>query len=318
MGVWSNKIVSVIVPTIAKEDYLKKCLESIKNQTYPAKEIIVIDNSLDANFHRALSQTYPSVKFYFSQERLSFSASLNKGISLSSGDFILCLNDDVILDKDFIKQALRGFLMDIRVGMVSGKMLRSDKETIDSTGLILSCFRTAKERGYGRQDRGQFEQEGFVFGVGGAAAFYRKEMLEEIKQGQDYFDSDFHFFYEDLDVAWRAHRGEWKGYYIPKAIGYHVRGGSVRDMAGIDKPYARRYLNEYLHLELLKNRYMAMIKNETGLGFLLHFPCILLYDLVLWLYILLFRTPLIKKFIPQLKYLRTSYAKKQFYRRKKR
>jgi len=311
MEVWSNKIVSVIVPTIAKEGYLKKCLASLAGQTHPPEEIIVMDNSLDVRFRHEIVQTYPSIKLYSSQERLSYCASLNKGISKSSGDFILCLNDDVVLDSRFIAKALRGFLLDPKVGMVSGKILRRDEKTIDTTGLFLSCYRTAKERGYNFKDKGQFEQEGYIFGVGGAVGFYRKDMLEDIKEGEDYFDSDFHFFYEDLDVAWRARLAGWRGYYVPEAIGFHVRGGSVRNKAGIGKPYARRYLDDSLHLDLLKNRYMAIIKNESCLGFLLHLPCMFLYDLVLWSYILLFRTHLIKKFFFQLRYLRMAYAKRR-------
>ncbi len=316
MGAQSNKIVSVVIPTVAKEDYLKKCLQSLAIQTHPAQEALVIDNSLDARIRQDIAQAYPSVKLYFSQERLSYCASLNKGIMTSSGDFILCLNDDVVLDQRFIQEALRGFLLDAKVGMVSGKILRSDKETIDSTGLFLSCYRTAKERGYGLRDKGQFEQEGYIFGVGGAAGFYRREMLEDIREGQDYFDSNFHFFYEDLDVAWRARKAGWKGYYIPEAIGYHVRGGSLRKEGGINRPYARRYLSEELHLDLLKNRYMTVIKNESFLDFLLHLPCMLLYDTVLWSYILVFRAPLIKKFFSQRRYLRMAYAKRVFSRRR--
>ena len=49
-----------------------------------------------------------------------------------------------ILDKDFLKQALRGFGRDSKIGMVSGKILRADGKTIDSTGLFLSPWRTAK------------------------------------------------------------------------------------------------------------------------------------------------------------------------------
>jgi len=42
---------------------------------------------------------------------------------------------------------------------------------IDSTGLFLTPWRTAKERGYGDKDRGQFGKEGYIFGVNGAVAF---------------------------------------------------------------------------------------------------------------------------------------------------
>lgn len=306
----SNKIVSVIIATCAAQDYLKHCLESLKAQTRPAQETIVIDNSLNPDFNQKITQGYPYVKLYVSPKQLSYCESLNKGISISRGDFILCLNDDVILDPRFIEEALGAFWRDDKVGMTSGKILRSDRQTIDSAGLILSVFRTAKERGYGIKDKGKFEKDGFIFGVTGAAAFYRRDMLEDIKEDQDYFDPDFHFFYEDLDMAWRAKRAGWVGYYMPGAVAYHVRGGSVRKNTGINKSYARRYLDDDLHLDLIKNRYLTIIKNESCAGFIGHLPFYLFYDFVVWSYILLFRPHLIKDFFFRIKFLKAAFKKR--------
>lgn len=312
MKLESNKIVSIII-TYTVKDYIESCLNAIKGQTYPEYEIIVIDNLSDINFSQSIIKHYPEIKLYPQDKNISYCEALNLGIKQSIGDFILCLNDDVILDKRFIEEALWGFFINSKVGMVSGKILRSDKQIIDSTGLSLSIFRTAKERGYGTKDRKQFEKEEYIFGVNGAVAFYRREMLEDIKEGYDYFDSDFHFFYEDLDIAWRAQRKGWKGYYIPSAIAYHVRGGTVRLSCGrgINKPFARRYLSDALHLDLIKNRYLTIIKNETCLDFLLHHPFLVLYDLVLWSYILFFHPHLIKLFFLNVKYFKNSLRKRR-------
>jgi GT2 family glycosyltransferase len=307
----SNKIVSVIAVSCGISDYLVSCLDSLKGQTLPASEIIVIDNSLQSDFRQEILRNYPHVNLYSSSKNLSYCAALNKGIELASGIFTLCLNDDLILDKHFIEKALRGFLVDPKVGMVSGKILRYDRETLDSAGLFLNCWRTAKERGYGIKDRGQFQKEEYIFGVNGAVAFYRKEMLEAIKEDGNYFDPDFHFFYEDLDIAWRAKRNGWKGYYIPEAMAYHIRGGTLRSVEGINKPYARRYLNDNLHADLIKNRYLIIIKNEARLDFLLHFPFIVLYDLIIWIYILFFRPKQIKIFISNLRYLKSALDKRK-------
>jgi len=316
MSAASNKIVSIIVVTCGANDYFKSCLNSLKAQTYPELETIVIDNSLKSNISQEILKNYPFVKLYSSQRNLFYCESLNQGINLSRGDFILCLNDDVILDTRFIEEALRGFCIESKVGMVSGKILRYDGKIIDSTGLFLSPWRTAKERGYGINDMGQFAKEGFIFGVNGAAAFYRRTMLKDLKEGGEYFDADFRFFYEDLDIAWRAKRFGWKGYYIPQALAYHLRGGTARAGSGINKPFARRYLNDNLHADLIKNRYLTIIKNEEWSDLLLSVPCILAYDLVMWTYILFFRPRQIKFFISNLKYLKSAlYKRKQQKRR---
>ncbi|PIQ87812.1 MAG: hypothetical protein COV73_02160, partial [Candidatus Omnitrophica bacterium CG11_big_fil_rev_8_21_14_0_20_43_6] len=206
--------VSVVIVTIGAKDYIRGCLDSLLEQTHPPSEIMVIDNSLQPGFARELNRRYPSVKIYSSPTNLFYTGALNQGIELAQGEFILCLNDDLVLDRKFIQEALAGFLIKDKIGSVSGKLLRQDRKTLDSTGLFLSIWRTAKERGYGRTDLGQFDKGGFIFGVSGAAAFYRKDMLEAVKKKEDYFDADFRMFYEDLDISWRAQKRGWRAYYI--------------------------------------------------------------------------------------------------------
>lgn len=312
----SNKIVSVVAVTTGVKDYLWSLLDSIKKQTYRYLEIIVIDNSLNPNFNQEINKNFPEIKLYSNPKNLFYCEALNLGIKVSRGDFILCLNDDVILDKRFIEEALEGFLLNERVGMVSGKILRSDDKTIDSTGLFLSLWRTEKERGYGKIDTGQYEKEKYIFGVNGAVAFYRRQMLEDIKIDADYFDSDYHIFYEDLDIAWRAKNFGWKAYCVPGAIAYHVRGGTVRQNHGINKSFARRYLSNEFQLDLLKNRYLTIIKNESCLSFFLHLPFILCYELLSWGFILFFKPALIKKFILNLKILNFAFQKRKLIKKK--
>jgi len=137
-------------------------------------------------------------------------------------------------------------------------------------------------------------------------------MLKDIKIELDYFDTDYHIFYEDLDIAWRAQNFGWKAYYIPKAIAYHVRGATVRKSFGIDKLYARRYLSNDLHFDLVKNRCLTLIKNESYLDSALHLPFILFYDFLVWSYILFFKPSLLKDFILNLKYFKAAFKKRKW------
>lgn len=312
----SSRLVSIIIVTTGKH-YINACLDSIKTQVYSEFEVLVIDNSLNLDFGRNLNIRYPFIKFYSSSKNLFYCQALNKGTEASKGDFILCLNDDVILDRKFIEEALRGFDINKRIGMVSGKILRCDGKIIDSTGLFLTTWRTAKERGYGYKDNGQFEKEGYVFGVNGAVAFYRKDMLDEIKINGEYFDSYFRIFYEDLDISWRAQNFGWKGYYIPTAVAYHIRGGTVRQGRGINRKYARRYLSNELHWDLLKNRYLTVIKNEKFLDFLGHLPFIVLYDLFLWIYVIIFKLRLFREFSIHVFTIKSAFQKRRLLRKKK-
>ena len=308
----SIELVSIIIVTCGVNNYLKSCLDSIRKQTHPSLEVVVIDNSLNQNFSREIVKSYPEIKSYLIEKKNIFYASaLNKGIEESKGNFVLCLNDDVTLDKLFIQQALSGFTKDISVGMVSGKVLRSDKITIDSAGLFLTPWRTVQERGYGQEDKQQYKCLEYIFGVNGAVAFYRRKMLESIKINAECFDSDFRMFYEDLDIAWRGHLFGWQGFYVPSAVAYHLRGGTARQIGGIDKPYARRYLCDGLHLDLIKNRYLCMVKNESILGFLLHSPFIFVYDCIVFSYILFFRPSALKSLLQVSGYFKSAFKKRR-------
>jgi ABC-2 type transport system permease protein len=296
-----NHSVSVIIPTCGRDSYFIPCLKSLSRQTCPPAEVILINNSLSAELEQKARELYPSIKILTPDRNLYYGESLNRGIAASTGDFILCLNDDATLDEDFIGEALKGFHADKTIGMVSGKILRPDRKILDTTGLFLSVWRTVRERGHGRTDRGQFEKEGFIFGVGGAVAFYRRKMLEEIKQGAFFFDPSFRMFYEDLDLSWRAHHRGWKAYYVPTATACHVRGGSVRNKPGQGKSWARRYLSDEFHSDLIKNRYRAISKNETFGTFCLHLVPMVFYDLCAWCYVLFFRPKVIRIFFSNMK-----------------
>jgi GT2 family glycosyltransferase len=109
MEVQSNKIVSVIAVTRGVDNYIKGRLDSINGQIYRNLEIIVIDNSVNRNSSQEINKAYPHVKLYSSPNNLFYCEALNKEIEINTGDFILCLNDDIVLDKGFIKAGLRGF-----------------------------------------------------------------------------------------------------------------------------------------------------------------------------------------------------------------
>ena len=308
-------LVSIIVVTSGAREYWRLCLASCVCQSYKNIEVIVVDNSAYPQFASEITSAFPSAQYYSAERNLLYGQGLNEGIARSKGDFLLCMNDDVILEDEYIAQAIRGFEVSPRIGMVSGKIFRIGRGIIDSTGLCVSLFRTAKERGYGRADKSRFNQEGYIFGVSGALAFYRRQAIEETARGKEYFDSRLRMFYEDLDVAWRLQQKGWRGYYIPTAVACHARGASVRQGKGLNKGFARRYLTDELYWELVKNRYIVIAKNETFVGLLLCFPFILAHDIVSWAVILFTRPWLFCK-IPSLwrlqeKSLKPSIAKER-------
>jgi len=280
--------VSVVIVTSGVSNYILSCLSSVLFQGYPPEEVIVIRNPIYPIDDSILEGMSNKVKVITPQKNIFYCQALNIGIHQSRGEYILCLNDDVILEKDFLNEALLGFSISDRIGMVSGKIMRPDKKTIDSTGLFLSIWRTPKERGYHSIDTGRFDRSGFIFGVNGAVAFYRRVMLEDVKIDNFYFDPCFRIFYEDLDISWRAQKRGWKAYYTPKAVAYHIRGATVRSKQGQGRSFSIRFLTPPLVVDLLKNRYITILRNETPFGLFLHLPAIVFYDMLIWILVLVY------------------------------
>jgi len=98
----SNPLVSVIVPTKNSEATLIKCLESIKNQTYPNIEIILVDNySSDKTHEVALKYT---VRIYLKgPERAS---QVNFGVKKAKGKYVYRVDSDFVLENSIIEEAV--------------------------------------------------------------------------------------------------------------------------------------------------------------------------------------------------------------------
>jgi glycosyltransferase involved in cell wall biosynthesis len=109
--------VSIIVPTRNRKDDLHQLLDSVLNQTTLPKEVIVVDDSDDSGSRELIEEVRDaflsreiSLKYLRGNEKnRSISAARNIGAKNSSGDIICFLDDDVILDKAFIKEILRNY-----------------------------------------------------------------------------------------------------------------------------------------------------------------------------------------------------------------
>ncbi len=300
------KICCVIVAYKNKQS-LFKCVSCVFEQSLAVSDIVIVNNhgTLEDNFNSRIPITIIN-----NSNNLFYGVSLNIAINKVRADFYICLNDDAYIDNNFVKEAIKGFDIGEDIGMVCGKVLSSDGMRIDSAGLFLGLARQPVDRGHQKATAASFNNQNYVFGVPGAVAFYRKTMLDSVRIGSDYFDSEYKMFYEDIDLCWRANRLGWRAYYVPSALAYHQRGLSARTNDGVGRRFGRRFLNKELHFELIKNRYLTIIKNETIAGFLSHMLFIIVYEAVIWLYIIIFN-PLIA-----MNFIRLFSLKKAFRKRK--
>lgn len=220
--------VSVIILNWNGKEYLKGCLDSVLSQTYANSEVIVVDNGSTDGSKEFVKKNYKKVRLIENPKNLGFSKANNIGIDSSDGDYVFILNNDTKLNKDFLKQMINVAVENLDVGMFSCKMLFYDKhDIINSTGLKLYTDGTSIDEDFDQKDDGRYEKIKEVFGPCGGAAFYKREMLDDIKLGDEYFDNDFFIYSEDLDLAFRGRLRGWKCLYVPKAKLYHKFRGTT-------------------------------------------------------------------------------------------
>lgn len=287
----AHPLVSVIVVSWNSRRFLEGCLSSVRGQTWPNVQLIVVDNASTDGSASYVKSAFPEALVVENPDNLGFCAGNNAGLRLARGVYILFLNPDATLSRNFIEEAIAPFHSDARVGMVAGKVTRFGGEILDTAGQILTRGRRILERGYGEPDHGQFDRPGDVFSVCGAVALYRRELIESVSIDGEFFDEDFFAFGEDLDIGWRARNMSWRCWYQPSALARHYRGGSQtksRDASGWRQRHEMTRRSPAIQAHIVKNRYLTMIKNESAGSFALNLPFILAWDLALWSYLIVF------------------------------
>lgn len=240
----------------------------------PDAEVVVLDNaSTDETAELASSLGARHLRL---PQRLSWAAANNAGVAAAEGDSVLLLNADCFLEPDFLTHA-RARLSDPAVGAVAPKLVRTlgpaptDRlDLLDAAGMRMDRARRNNLTGHG-QPRLAYDTPGLAFGADGAAALYRREMLEDCTIDGELLDPSFEKWASDVDLAWRAHLMGWECAYEPRAVAYHVRSYG---------PSSRETVPETDRRVQFRNRYLMMLKNDSLASFGRDLPRIAFYEVL--------------------------------------
>jgi GT2 family glycosyltransferase len=219
--------VSVIIPNWNGAHHLPTCLDSLRAQTHPDIEVIVVDNASEDGSQALIAERYPEVTLMRLPENRGFTGACNTGLQAASGEILILLNNDTEVKPTWAAEVAAAFERHPEAGMVASKMLLFDRRDVFHTaGDYYRVDGIPGNRGVWERDEGQYDREEYVFSACGGAAAYRRAMLGQI----GLLDDDFFFSSEDIDLAWRAQLRGWRCVYAPKAVVYHhlaATGGDV-------------------------------------------------------------------------------------------
>ena len=317
----SNPLVTINLVVLNGEKYIRHCLDGILVQSYP-KELIEF-NILDNNSVDKTKEIIHDLGFRISDlgfARFNFIESkLNLGmwpgqeelLKYSNGKYVLSLAVDVILDKDFIKNAVDVMEKDPKIGALEAKIYKYDlvNSRVNKTKIIDTCgFKIFKSRrliniGHGEEDKGQYDNFGEIFGVEGAAPFFRQKALENCKipvnmgtmqndmvpMLTEIVDHDYFWYGDDFDLAWRMNLFGWKQVFAPNVLAWHDRQTTkklrqnLKDFLEIRRaiPLKKRQLE-------WKNIRFTILKNDYIINLLKDFPYVLKREISMFAYLFLF------------------------------
>lgn len=216
---------SVIIPNWNGKDLLEDCLKSLKNQSFkdlPAGgqgfEIILVDNGSTDNSIEFVEKKFPEVKIVSLNKNFGFAKAINEGVRAASADYVVFLNNDTLVDKNWLTNLIKCANSHPEVISVNSKLLNFyNKKIIDGVGILINEVGQARSIGWKESDSGQYEKENYIFGAtGGASLFRRKDFLK--LRG---FDENYFMYSEEVDFAFRAQFKGYKSIFEPLAIVFH-------------------------------------------------------------------------------------------------
>lgn len=222
-----HALFSIVIPNWNGKPHLPICLEALRQQTYPALEVLVVDNASTDGSQAYIREAYPEVRIIQLDYNTGFTGACNAGIRAAAGAYVALLNNDTEADPGWAAALVAAFERHPEAGFAASKMRLFDKrDHLHTAGDFYGVDGWPGNRGAWQKDDGQFDRENYVFSACAGSSAYRKRMLDEI----GLFDDDFFFSMEDIDLAWRAQFTNYRCVFVPDAVIYHkvsATGGGV-------------------------------------------------------------------------------------------
>lgn len=213
---------TVYIPNLNGRDRLRLTLESVRDQTTDC-HVVVVDNGSTDGTIEMLAADFPEHEVLALQQNLGFGRALNQAIaSLGSGPIIL-LNNDVILEPEFIEE-ITETARETGAQMVASVLLRADRpDQIDSAGIVADEETLMAFDFLEGMPVATAQSAPAPLGPSGGAALYDRAAFERVGG----FDEEIFAYYEDLDLALRMRLDGCACALSRNARGTHVRSATL-------------------------------------------------------------------------------------------
>ncbi|RXR30947.1 glycosyltransferase [Sphingobium fluviale] len=244
-----SPVYSIVIPVYNNIHLTLKCLKSLTKINLIEKcEIIIISDGSSDESDEILDKI-PGIKYIKNEKNLGFIRSCNKASEFSRGEYIVFLNNDTVLDKDWLSELAKTFEGSSNIGLVGSKLVYPDKRLQEAGGIVWS---NGSAWNWMRKKDPSHPSANFMRDVDyvtGASLMISRTLFEALGR----FDSRYqHSYYEDTDLAMSVRKAGYRVVYQPTSQLIHYEGAS----SGRDpKKGAKRYqvINREIFVEKWKN-----------------------------------------------------------------
>ena len=218
--------VSIVIINYNGMRFLKDCLESVLRTDYPREklEIIIVDNASTDNSVNYIQKHFPEVKLVKLSRNLGFGYGANIGASKSRGDLIAFLNNDVIVDKRWLRELVNVIIKNRDAAIVGSRVLgfypcKKMREYIKIPILHIlgGMTEVSIETEESKKD---FIYVGTIYG---AAFLIKRSVFEELGG----FDPTYFMYSDEVDLCMRALLRGYMVAYCLRSIVYHFGSGTA-------------------------------------------------------------------------------------------
>jgi GT2 family glycosyltransferase len=219
-------MISVIIINFNTPDITKQAISRFINQAEGLNyEIILIDNNSTKKIPGADLKAW-RIKFIQNTENLGFAKAVNQGIESASGDYILLLNSDALVQENTVMTIFEYLKNNDKAGIIGPKFVYPDGLNQVSSGMFPNLWREFFRlsmlhrilpfSAYNKN----FKTVQEVDWVSGGCMLIKREVINQI----GLFDENYFFSAEDMDFCLRAKRRGWQIIYYPLASIVHHYG----------------------------------------------------------------------------------------------
>tara|TARA_Y100000590_G_scaffold461931_1_gene624757 strand:+ start:1134 stop:1976 length:843 start_codon:yes stop_codon:yes gene_type:complete len=266
--------VNIFVLNWNGKDFARDCIKSLNNITYLNANIILIDNGSTDHSAEKIKDEFPNVEIISTGQNLGYAAGNNYGFAHTKkeSDFTIFINNDTVVNPDFIEPLINGFDNKGLVMQTSPKIFYDDNPNTIwfAGGKINLFFGFIRHTGIRKVDQGQFDTISKIDYATGCCFCIRTKDFKLLEM----FNESYPMYAEDVDLSLRIRKMGGNIMYIPESKIWHKVSASI----GREYSFNKWKRKNYSKIKLMMNYLNPIL---VPFAFILSIPGIL-FELSFW------------------------------------